>query len=1291
MRFLKPLCAILLIGTMLLCALVSCGGDPTDTTAPGTPPEGALIHSIEEYKIYYPSDMDSDMFEAVKSFTRLAKEKTGISFLFMEDLTYQIPVGTLEILIGDTNRPESDTLTMGLYDYAIYFENNRLCINGGSAESLMTAVELYFEHYEKDGALYYPTETLLYRADYPYDSVKIDGVDISEYKIVYESNAKQMAEILRRKIAEASGVLLPLTTAKETPVDKEIVVGLFSSGVRKTPTPEKGKCHVSKVGSRIFLHGYGEGGTYSAVMQFIESLAGNGETLSLSTGTKADLLPTINQPNNTPEFADLRDEFSYDMLEMSSSTVFERFLRAKEELPDEMTVYDRVEIDNFPLSQKNILYVSTTGSDENAGTKEAPLASLSKALSKIGNRGGIIYMMGGTYRLTNTVEITKLNCGSAVAPLFIKAYNGEEVTLTSNKSIENYDSGAWRLVDFTQDEVANRLSEEVKQSGKIYSATLEDLGLTADDMAEISISTGPSHLFVGDEDYTLARFPNDTGDSLDNFYFTHVYDSGTVTSSISGHLSDWLKRCEAAKIPSNTQIGWQIRVINEKDNGEIKNAAGETNAQELADEITSWVNTGNIWIFGSTYQGWETGYYNLSFDEEGIENFHYAPDGVTPLLGGFIEDKDGIETEVYYAPNVSETVKGYYFLKSKNPSSYGAGTSGNSAAGRNTFYFFNAIEAIDIPGEWFYDVETGIIYLYATEGFLNGEDISYMGNEKHALLAAKSANGVVIDGINVNGSGYYGMNFDNCNGVIIQNVKMKNTRNNAIHMQSSENFRILYSEFSHIFGARMLDLATNSSSEKTAVDLRVTNNAVQNCVFYNPIMDSDVAIFHGGSRMVISHNYFKDTVIKSGNSAEVIIEYNNFEGGSMTKTDGGMIYFSTLSTRGAHVRYNLCHKFNASHRAIYFDTQNSGNYAYGNIISTLDGFTESAYNAWYSSSGNGNVCYGNIFLLRNPWQRKLAGVVGGDEPGVESQSGAGDNILQSALFYYCWSDNGFSLTNNAQRYGYSYKDVKAAGLLDSDDSNAFLKANLKATGSFKQDEAGGWWLGYARDEVKRYLGQYSAEAWERRFPVYMNSLESMQLIIEAYDNTDYHVRYFYFPAELSEETYTFETKEGAVFTIPSYQYKDGTRTVTTDQELRYAEYDGEKWVVTLSFEEIAAIEKMERAPCNAVIVDNIILGGTPANPSDPTATNRLNESSTVSVATKAGFETRESSMIDNNFMYFTYADIIPDADQHDYTINDATWDLIEETMGEGARQIFANSDQYKCGVTYSGFDPTKYE
>ncbi len=1307
MRQLKLLCTFLLISALLLCGLIACGGDPESTTTgttlpPGAIPAGAAISDIGSYKLYYPSGIESEKFEAVRTFVTKSTE-AGQSFIFREDLAAQVPVGTLEILIGDTNRPESAGVRLGLYDYAIYFENNRLCINGGSAEALAMAVDLYFEHYVVGGVFHYPTSQLICRADYPYDSISLAGSDIWEYSIVYDAEQKALATVLQEAIAEACGARLPLLSARSTPSAKEIIVGNLSSGERQTPTAAAGECRIEKVGTRIYLYGFGEGGAYSAAMKFLELIGGEGTALPLAfdTPTVAALLPTMNPENNMPEFADFRGEYS---LEMSAENVFERFKLAKAELPDEMTVYQPLDVSNFPLSQKNALYVSTRGSDKAAGTKEAPLATLGKAIEKMNGRGGgVIYMMGGTYSLDETIKLTATVGGSPSAPLFIKAYEDADVTLTSNKLFDNYDSGAWSLVDFDSDRLAARMPEAAKSSGLIYSATLEDLGLTAADMAEIDRSSGAPKLYVGDDNYTLARFPNESGDSRNDFYFTHAYDTGTVTSKTSGFYSDWVRRCGINGWSLNTVVGWQIRVINQKDNGEMKNAAGEMNAQALADEITSWVNTGNIWIYGSTYQGWETGYYNLAFETEGMENWHYAEDGETMLLGGFYEDSKGIATTVYDEEGNATIQNGYYYLKSIHPNSAGCGPSQNSAAGRNTFYLFNAIEALDIPGEWFYDQKSGTVYLYATEAFLAGEDITYSGNDAFPLLYAANVTGLVFDGIDINGSGEFGMRFSSCDSVVIQNSKMKNTTASAVYMMSSTNFRLLNSEFSRCYTMPMVQLGNSSTTEDTNHALQVTNNCVQNCVFYDPIINLDVALFHGGSRMVISHNYFKNTVVKSGFSSEVIIEYNTFEGGSATMTDGGMMYFSTLGARGAHCRYNVCHMFKGSHRAVYFDTQTSGCYAYGNIISTLEGITKTAYNAWYSSTGNGNVCYGNIFLLRNPNQRTEAGIAGGDEPGTTTPQSQGDNLLQSALFYYYWSDDGYTMatSGNPLHYNFSYKEMReysdAHGVDLFSASEETIKAALGTAGrmDFRQNEAGGWWLGHAEEEVQRYLKTFSVTEWEKRFPGYINSLESMKLILEAYDNTNYHVRYFYFPNELSGESYTFKTKEGALFTIPTYQYKDGTGTVTVPQSTREATQNGDgEWTVTLTFEEIAAIERMERAPCNAVIKDNVILGGTPKNTGgNQVFGNEVDESKTIVAATMSGFDPAGSALQEGNFLYFTYADIIPEADNHDYTIDDNTWDYIENDlgMGEGFRDIFALVDQDKCGVTIQGFDKTKYE
>ncbi len=1293
---------------------------PQVTTDPFRTDVGTLsfsaVNDLSEYKIVVSAMASDALYAEALAFAERLAEKTGITLTVETDAVVYgqpVPTDTKEILFGKTNRAESfDSLRYN--DYLIEKRGNRIVVAGGSDSALENAVEELFtvEAFFADAVLMAPNAAYAFNDAYAVDTLLLGGVDVSKYTIVRDAGSAEIAEYLQLKIREWTGHELPLKTAEADAEFYEILIGNISRDESLSLYPEGEEYVVQQLGTKLVLGGTADFAGYYATMAFLNEYvlgAPTASTLSISASIASTLFTTVpfGATNMPKEFADFSDKVTH--LDNSAESAFERFLLAKEELPDEITVLEKVDVNDFPLSLQKQIYVSSkTGDDSNDGlTPETPFETLPKAISyMLGKGGGVIWVMGGTYELKDTLNISAAASGSASSPLFIKAYEDKEVTLTTTTVWPGYESGAWVPVTYyAGDNVADRIPDEVKDSGDdIYYATLADLGLTKADMAQITQSVHPQ-LYVGGASYSIARYPNDTGSALDLFYFTEVYDRGSVTSSISGWLSDWMNRVAASggTLTPSSVIGWQIRVINEKDNANLVNSLGEANAQEMADVVTSWVNTGNIWCYGSLYQGWATGYYNLSVNEEGIQNWHYSEDGEM-LLGGWRDDPNGITVTSYDRNGKATQKTGYYFLKSKQPCSYGAGASSNSGAGRNTFYFFNAIEMMDQPGEWFYDQETEIIYLYPTEEFFDDGAITYSGLDDYYAVKAYESNYVVFDGIDINGAGSIGMHVQQCSNMVIQNCDFSNTKTGSLYVTACTDMAVIYCNFSRNYSGRMVDFNTSFRTDETQKTLKSVNSYLQNCVFFDPLYGEDVAIFHGGAHMVISHNYFRNTVVKSGSSFEAVIEYNRFDGGSKTISDGGLMYFSTLDTRGAHCRYNLCNLEYSTHRAVYFDTQNSGGYAYGNIISTLHGVTKSAYNAWYSSSGNGNVCFGNIFMLRNPYERTLAGIAGGDEPGVVSGQSTGDNILQSKLFYYYWDDLGFSLGNNKRHYYYSYKEVADAGLLNATEAELeahFNSANDTKRGSFTQDEAGGWWLGYAQDEIAKYLTTVDTEAFYKRFPDYINSLQAMKLIVEMYAGTDYHVRYFYKPAVLSEMSYTFTTIEGAVFGIPSYQYLDDSgRTVTVPRTVKYPTLVDGEWKITLSYEEIAAIEKMERAPGNCVIKDNIILGGTPAQlennskPMDednPAVGNDLNVVQTISVGTGTGVDTRGSTMIDNNFMYFTYEDIIPGAIEREYEICDYGWDLIRDAMDEDFVAMFEKLDQYKCGMSDRRFNYSYYD
>ncbi len=1319
---LRLLALALALGMLLplaSCGLTPSGGTttaPTTTSPTTTGPQvttdphrtdlGTLafsaISDLADYSIVIAESAEDGVIEAAEALAALLLERTGVTLTVKSDAVpygEAIPTDTKEILFGATNRRESfDQLRYN--DFRIEKRGNRIVLAGGGGDALaalveeLSTVEAFFEN----GKLSVPLAAYDFTDAYAIETMLLGGVDVSKYTIVRDGDHADTALHLQEKIREWTGHTLPIMTERGKETVYEILIGQVARDTAVYPTDDR--YTVKQIGTKLILGGEAEYAGYFATLHFLNTYilsAPTASTLSIAVREEtARFSPALTGVTNMPDFTDLRGDYS---LEVSAETVFERFLLAKAELPEEMTVLEKVDIKNYPFSEKKAVYVNAKkGSDENDGlSPESAFETIAKALSYMADRrGGVIYIMGGRYELDTPLSITGGHAGTPTCPLFIKAYNEEEVVLTSNKYWADYDSGAWQVVDYESDPVAARIPERVKESGDdIYYSTLADLGLTKRDMAEISQSNPKPSLSVGGASYTLAQFPNATDLSLDWFYFTHTYEMGSVLNTQSPLYHLWLSYCATAGISSTQTVGWQIRVINEKDNAKDKNSEGESTAQALADELTSWVNTGNIWCFGNVYAGWEDGYYNLSVNEEGIQNWHYGPNGER-LLGGWRQDANGITATVYNQKGVGTEQTGYYFLKSKHASNYGCAPSTNSAAGRNTLYFYNAIEALDIPGEWFYDVDTGIIYLYPTDEFFGGE-IAYAGSSTFPLIEASQASQLVIDGLTFNGSNSYGASFSKCDYVTVQNCTFTNTQKSNFYQLNCTNFSLIYNDFSRAFSGAMANFgASNYDASRT--DLAVTNNYIQNNVFHDSAPFNDTGLSFGGSHLVISHNFFHNTTMHSGYALEAIVEYNRLDGGSMTTTDGGMIYFSTYGTRGNHVRNNLIHRFNATGKGVYFDTETGGCYAYNNIISTLESKTKSTVRPWYSSTGNGNVCYENILLLRNPNECANAEFAAGDEAHNESFTGSSDFLHQSALFYYAWSDNGYIQGNNPRRYIFSYNEAKEAGLLGEDDMQKFVDAlGTYGRQSFYQSEHGGAsWLDMCRRQIDMYLGGYDKEAYERRFPGYMNSLTVLKMILETYDSTeDYHIRYFYAPAELSNMSYTFKLPEGTVVTIPSYQYKqNGVLQTVAQHTVTPEERDGEFWL-TLTYEEIASIERMERAPCNSVISNTVILGGTPAELDEdgkPVGTD-VNEKKTIVVAETMGFDIQASTLQENNFLYFTPADIVASLEDYDYTIDDVTWDWIEGAMGmgEGYRDGFLPMFEATYGLSDKKFNYFQYD
>ena len=157
------------------------------------------------------------------------------------------------------------------------------------------------------------------------------------------------------------------------------------------------------------------------------------------------------------------------------------------------------------------LFVSTTGSDGNPGTRGRPFATIGRARDAIRAaraagkwRGGItVEVAAGRYELTEPLTFGPADSGAVRSPVEYRAQKGAQVRILGGRSI----SGWKPVTDAAQH---SRLAPEAR--GHVVQSDLTALGVTdlqGINSTQVYQSDPGIELFFGGKPMTLARYPNE--------------------------------------------------------------------------------------------------------------------------------------------------------------------------------------------------------------------------------------------------------------------------------------------------------------------------------------------------------------------------------------------------------------------------------------------------------------------------------------------------------------------------------------------------------------------------------------------------------------------------------------------------------------------------------------------------------------------------------------------------------------------------------------------------------------
>lgn len=162
----------------------------------------------------------------------------------------------------------------------------------------------------------------------------------------------------------------------------------------------------------------------------------------------------------------------------------------------------------------NDVYVSTDGSDSNAGTREKPFASLEKALAAIRSDGpGTIWLAEGDYPAADGIVLEERDGGTAQAPLVIRSQPPHAARITGAKEVTGFEP-------IPPDQAASLISEDARRH--VLVADLEAQGFPAlRKLPDSFRAAGCEEVIYGDRPLQSARWPNEGFAT-----FTEVIDAG---------------------------------------------------------------------------------------------------------------------------------------------------------------------------------------------------------------------------------------------------------------------------------------------------------------------------------------------------------------------------------------------------------------------------------------------------------------------------------------------------------------------------------------------------------------------------------------------------------------------------------------------------------------------------------------------------------------------------------------------------------------------------------------------
>lgn len=382
----------------------------------------------------------------------------------------------------------------------------------------------------------------------------------------------------------------------------------------------------------------------------------------------------------------------------------------------------------------------------------------------------------------------------------------------------------------------------------------------------------------------------------------------------------------------------------------------------------------------------------------------------------------------------------------------------------------NLIEEIDIPGEWYVDYDTMILYYYPEKEitaddefempymqdtfitlengvqYLNFENLEFeKTNTKIGSYEGETASGFYVkdkvDNINIKGCAFRDI------GGIGVSVRAGSDANYSFKWIGHKNFNIDSCDFIRCFRYAFFGGSGYFGGIEPADYGALT---IKNCYFYDTFLR-----VNGSYGNIITNNLFSKRYGEFITWSSVCgkFNYNECSYGVYGKADMGCVYSgrSPTSAQGQEVSYNLIHHYGPTRgfdiysSAIYYDDHLCGNRSYGNMLMAKTKDASGVITTgWINSGGADQIFKGNISV------NAVAGYTLQNRKGMYGSDGTEYNksAASTALFTNKEFVNLFPWVSRYTEY------TTKEGVMTKLETNALIENNIAVNCTQGTDKQG---------------------------------------------------------------------------------------------------------------------------------------------------------------------------------------------------------------------------------------------